>query len=80
MLAVFVAPPWLRLVSEVTAERALGLAVLLLVGYAFALAGHYEMFNPRTSRSFRAFPFQEKVAVFSVVLLSAIYIGVAVTK
>lgn len=65
MIGVFVMPV-LGLVGSRFAERAFGLSVLLLVGYAGALAGHYEMFNPRSVRSMRYFPLQEKVAVAGV--------------
>src|SRR5262245_3581359 len=49
-VAVFVAPV-LGFGGEEFAKKAFGLAVLLLVGYAFALAGHYDMYNRHTSRS-----------------------------
>jgi hypothetical protein len=66
--------PMLDVVGLRTSAKLFGLAVLLLVGYAFALAGHYEMYNPRTGRSMDYFPRQERVAVGVVAVMSVGYV------
>lgn len=73
LLGVFVAPI-AGFYSVSTAAAVLGFAMILLVCYPFALAGHYELFNPRTSRSHARFPLQEKVAIVLGGLLSVTYI------
>ena len=55
-----------------------GLAVLLFVRYAFALAGHYDMYNNRTRRSKLYFPFQERIVIIIVTILAIAYIILAV--
>ncbi|KOG82234.1 hypothetical protein ADK78_03155 [Kitasatospora aureofaciens] len=76
MLGVFIAPV-LDIGSSTLPVKAFGLAVLLLAGYPFALAGHYDMFNSRTHRSWTYFPGQERIAL-SVVGVSAVaYITLA---
>jgi hypothetical protein len=45
-------------------------AALLLAGYPFALAGHYDMFTPNTRRSRQFCTFQEAIAI-SIVFCSA---------
>lgn len=55
-------------------KHAFGLAVLLFVGYPFALAGHYDMYNNNTPRSYLYFPFQEKVAVAIITILAVAYV------
>ena len=57
-----------------------GLAVLLFVGYPFALAGHYDMYNNKTGRSYLYFPFQERVVVIIVTILVVAYVIVAVVR
>jgi hypothetical protein len=52
---VFVAPV-LHLGGSGLPTMAFGLGVLLLAGYPFALAGHYDMFNPNTHARRRAIP------------------------
>ena len=56
---------------------AFGLALLLFIGYPFALAGHYDMYNRKTKRSLRYFPFQEKVVAACVFLAIIAYLIVA---
>lgn len=70
VVGVFVAP----LFEAVDASRArvlFGLAALLFVGHAFALAGHYELFSRGRKRSFVWWSRQEKV-VMSVVSLAVV--------
>jgi hypothetical protein len=76
-LGVFISPV-LTIGGAVFAKKAFGLAVLLLVGYAFALAGHYDMYNPRTPRSWKYCPRQEQVVLGLVLLAAIIYIVLAV--
>lgn len=52
-----------------------GLAMLLFGGYPFALAGHYELYNNKKSRSYKYFPFEEKVVVAIVSVLAILYVG-----
>lgn len=47
---------------------------LLFVGYPFALAGHYDMYNNKTSRSMVYFPLQEKVVVAIITILVIAYL------
>ena len=61
LMGVFTLPV-LDLIGGLAAARLFGLAVLLLVAYAFALAGHYAMYNRRTKRSMSYFPLQERAA------------------
>jgi hypothetical protein len=71
-LSVFVMPA-LRMISLDSSTRLLGFAALLFVGHPFALAGHYELFNPRTKRSYDYFPRQEAVAIIMVAIILAVY-------
>jgi hypothetical protein len=77
LIGVFVLPA-LDAIGRQTVEKLFGLAVILLVGYAFALAGHYEMFNPRTGRSMKYFPYQERVVVALIGAAAAVYVVVAI--
>ncbi len=52
-----------------------GLGAIMFAGHSFALAAHYELFNHRTTRTYRYFPPQEKIVVSIVVLVSAIYLA-----
>jgi hypothetical protein len=56
---------------------AFGLALLLFIGYPFALAGHYDMYNRKTGRSMRYFPFQEKMVAACVLVSIVAYLIVA---
>jgi hypothetical protein len=49
-VGVFVLPV-LRIGSSALPREALGLGVVLAVGYPFGLAGHYDMYNRHTGRS-----------------------------
>ena len=79
LIGVFVLPV-LEVIGRVTASKLFGLAVLLLVGYGFAIAGHYEMFNPYTGRSMDYFPLQERVVAAVVGLAASSYVVIAVLK
>ena len=73
MVGVFVLPI-LGLVDLSFIKLSFGLAVLLFVSYPFALAGHYDMYNNKTSRSFLYFPAQEKVVVEIKAILVILYL------
>ena len=77
VVGVFVLPI-LSLADTNFMKYSFGLAVLLFVGYPFALAGHYDMYNNKTPRSYAYFPFQEKVVVVIIGVLTIIYVIVAV--
>ena len=74
VLGVFVAPV-LGLAGIEAAQMWFGLGAILFVGHSFALAGHYELFNHKSIRSYQYFPFQEKVIVLAVILLSLAYMA-----
>ena len=57
-----------------------GLAVLLFLGYPFALAGHYEMYNNISKRSRTYYPHQEKVIVRIISGLAIAYVIVAIIQ
>lgn len=76
MLGVFVAPI-LGISGAALALKAFGLSVLLLVGYPFALAGHYDMFNRRTRRSWTYCPTQERIVLFIVAVAVVAYVVLA---
>jgi hypothetical protein len=73
---VFIAPI-LGLGGMAVPTKAFGLSVLLLAGYPFALAGHYDMFNPRTSRTMVYCPRQEQVVLSAVVVAVVAYLVLA---
>lgn len=75
-IGVFVLPI-LNVANSEFMKLALGLALLLFIGYPFALAGHYEMYNRKTRRSGSYFPFQEKVVATCVFLAIVAYLIVA---
>ncbi len=66
--------PLLGVVDLNLVKCSFGLAMILFIGYPFALAGHYEMYNYKTSRSYAYFPFQEKVVVAVVTFLVVTYL------
>lgn len=74
VLGVFVAPV-LRLASIDAAQMLFGLGAILFVGHAIALAGHYELFNPKTARTYQYFPLQEKLIVAAVLGMSIAYMA-----
>lgn len=75
---VFVGPV-LGLWTEQTAGKYFGLAIILLVGHATALAGHYELFRIG-KRSAAYFPMQEKLAVALTCIVVAIYSIAAISS
>jgi hypothetical protein len=66
--------PMLGVIGLHTAAKLFGLVVLLLLGYTFALAGHYEMYNRRTGRSMAYFPRQERIIVAAVAVMGVAYV------
>lgn len=77
MVGVFVLPI-LGIVDLNFTKLSFGLAVLLFVSFPFALAGHYDMYNNKTPRSFLYFTSQEKVVVAITTILVIIYLVFAV--
>ena len=71
-VAVYILP-LLGCLSETMVLKWFGAALLLFVGWPFALAGHYDMFNCTTPRSRKYFPLQEKVAVVVILSLLIVY-------
>jgi Ni/Fe-hydrogenase subunit HybB-like protein len=66
--------PGLGYLAVATAAKLLGLATVVFVGHSFAIAGHYELFNRRSKRSYRYFPTQEKIAIGLVVVAVVAYL------
>lgn len=60
-------------ISNVIAAKAFGLGVLLFVGQALGLAGHYDMYNTMP-RSRTWFPTQEKIVVLCTTFISILYL------
>ena len=56
---------------------AFGLAMLLFLGFPFALAGHYDMYNNRSKRSYLYFPYQEKLVISVIAVLAISYVIIA---
>lgn len=71
--------PILDLADLNFAQHSFGLAVILFVGYPFALAGHYDLYNSKTSHSYSYFPFQEKVVVLIIIILVVGYLLLSIT-
>ncbi|OGO28546.1 MAG: hypothetical protein A2W33_06140 [Chloroflexi bacterium RBG_16_52_11] len=69
--------PLLGLVDLNYTGKLLGLALLLFVGYPFALAGHYDMYKNKTPRSYQYFPLQEKIVVIFVIVVAVVYVILA---
>lgn len=74
VLGVFIAPI-LGLVSVRVVQILLGFVSLLYLGYAIALAGHYELFSRGKKRSFLWFPKQERIVITIVAILIVLYIA-----
>ena len=66
--------PILNLVDTIFLKSSFGLAALLFVGYPFALAGHYDMYNRKTERTYKYFPRQERIVIGIIAFVSIIYI------
>jgi hypothetical protein len=83
VIGVFVVPI-LGILDSTLPEQAFGLALLLFVGYPFAIAGHYDMYNKNTDRSVDAdgyyvyFTFQEKLVVVVIALVAIAYVITAI--
>jgi hypothetical protein len=72
-IGIFIVPT-LGLGSMASAKEAFGLSVLLLTGYPFAVAGHYDLFNRSTERSFAYFTYQEKIVIGVLIFATIIYL------
>jgi hypothetical protein len=59
---------------------AFGLAMLLFVGFAFGLAGHYDMYNKNSVRSYHYFPYQEKIVIIIIAALAITYVIIAMVQ
>jgi hypothetical protein len=79
MLGVFVAPI-VDIGGVALPMKAFGASVILLVGYPFALAGHYDMYNFRTTRTMAYCPIQERVVLAVVAVVLAGYVSLAVFR
>lgn len=79
VIGVFVLPI-LGFVGQNFIKYSFGLAVLLFLGYPFALAGHYEMYNNASTRSRDYFPREEKVIVAIICVLAIAYVVVAIIE
>jgi drug/metabolite transporter (DMT)-like permease len=73
VLGVFLAP--LVIGPSVSPQKWFGLALILFVGHCFALAGHYDLYNPKTKRSMLYFPLQEQVAIGATLVVCIAYIA-----
>jgi hypothetical protein len=76
VIGVFVLPI-LNVANLNFMKHAFGFALLLFLGFPFALAGHYDMYNKNTSRSMKYFPLQEKVVFVVVLVIAVSYLIVA---
>lgn len=65
--------PLSGLLSITFARWAFGLGVLLFVGQALGLAGHYQLFNRTQKRQFVWFPVQEKIVVALTIVIAISY-------
>lgn len=72
--------PILDLVDMNFVKHSFGLAVILFIGYPFTLAGHYDMYNNKTPRSYDYFPFQEKVVVVILKICVVVYLVLSVIQ
>jgi hypothetical protein len=61
-------------------KQAFGFAMLLYLGYAFALAGHYALYNKDSRRFDRYFPQQERVVIAIIAVLAMTYVIIAIIK
>ncbi len=59
-------------------KRIFGFAILLVALHPFAVAGHYQLFTRGTTKDAPYFPFQEKIAVSIIGVLTIIYIVLSV--
>jgi hypothetical protein len=75
LVGVFIVPI-LQLGSSVLPLKAFGLSVLLLAGYPWVLAGHYDLYRPGHP-SMLYFPAQEKIALCLLGVAAVVYIILA---
>src|SRR5207244_429206 len=66
--------PILDLADSSLTKYAFGLALLLFIGYPFALAGHYGLYNKNTPRGAGYMPFQEKIVLLLILLSVVAYL------
>jgi uncharacterized membrane protein YiaA len=71
--------PILKIADLAFAEHSFGLAVILFIGYPFALAGHYDMYN-REKRSYEYFTLQERIVILLVAILAIAYIMFSIAQ
>jgi uncharacterized membrane protein YgdD (TMEM256/DUF423 family) len=79
IFGTFIVPVFLS-ASVRFAQVSFGLGLLLFAGHVFALAGHYEMFNPASVPKGKRFPMQEQIIVGVVLGLAFIYTILALTR
>ena len=72
-LLVF-ALPAVRVIPTDLVPYSFVLSIIFLIGYAFALFGHYELYRPRAPKTRDPFPLQEKVPVITTVAIGAAYL------
>jgi hypothetical protein len=77
VVGVFILPI-LDLADLNSIKLSFGLAVLLFISYPFALAGHYDMYNNKTPRTFLYFPTQEKIVIAITTFLVILFIVSAI--
>jgi hypothetical protein len=75
-LVGFFIAPIVGFYGEPTAAKALGLSLVLLACYPYALVGHYELFTgeDREDRTRDYCPRQEKIAITVTLLLALAYL------
>ena len=76
VIGVFIMPG-LGLASVRCILISFGLAALLFLGHAFAVAAHYELYGRGHQRSFLWWPRQEKIAILVVSLAVFVYLYLA---
>ena|SRR5438105_3676811 len=78
LVGVFIVPI-LHIGSSAVPAKAFGLSVLLLAGYPWVLAGHYDLYR-RDRRSMAYFPAQEKIALSLLALAAVVYVVLALVR
>ena len=72
-IGVFILPI-LGLIDIDLVKRLFALAVLIFVGYPFALAGHYQLFSAKRKEKQTRCSFQERIVLLVIAALTVIYI------
>lgn len=67
--------PSLNIVGHRFMSDAFAVSIVLLCGYPFAIIGHYKLYAPRRTETRVHFPLQEKLPVFTTVILSLLLIA-----